>query len=228
MSVEFGEKVEYNIPPTADYRPDLVFNFNTDGMSNKISTVTTSVESPSKPRKLREAEAAKPPTASSSDGNQSATTPLAKPIACKNCNRINFQGTHCKNCQQELVIVDRSVDIKNDKEKLRNAETEEAKSEIAKRVADGLVAEEDTLEADSKTPIEVQDKIPKAQFDSNKRRILQKNLKAKLRDSRMTRSPLTKETEILGKNGKRIAGARKVPVTQMLPVTNSSQPWAPM
>lgn len=155
--------------------------------------------------------------------------PLSKPIACKNCNRINFTGTHCKNCQEELVIVDQLADAKPAASE-EAADAEKAKAEIANRVAEELTNEQEKSEdpSDSKTPIEVQDKIPKTQIDSNKRRILQKNLKAKLRDSRMTRAPLTKETEILGKNGKRIAGARKVPVTQMLPVTNTAQPWSPM
>lgn len=162
----------------------------------------------------------------SDDREIKSNVTLTKPVACSKCNRINFTGPNCKHCSEPLIILDiEEKKPKEDEQKLKDQFNEEVANRLANTVAPTITESPETFSS----AVELKEKIPKKQFDDNKKQILRKNLQAKLKDSRMTRNRLTKETEVLGKNGKRISGARKVPVTQMLPVNaGADKPWKPM
>jgi len=55
-----------------------------------------------------------------------------------------------------------------------------------------------------------------------------RKLRARLRDARSARAPLSAETEVLNKHGKRVVGARRVPVTAQAPLSTPETPYERM
>ena len=144
-----------------------------------------------------------------------------QPIACLKCNTINFTGKECKQCGEDLKVVDEKVqETPAETEEIQNAAAQEGVSELIKEEA-----VEKKAPSAAAAPVSKPTAQPLSGVDKEQAR---RKLRARLRDARSARAPLSAETEVLNKNGKRVVGARRVPVTAQAPLSTPETPYERM
>jgi hypothetical protein len=145
-----------------------------------------------------------------------------QPIACLKCNTINFTGKECKQCGEDLKVVDETVqEIPVEPEEIQETAAQEGVSELIRNEAAKAVPAAATVSPAMGKPT-VQ---PLSGVDKEMAR---RKLRARLRDARSARAPLSAETEVLNKHGQRIVGARRVPVTSQAPLSTPETPYERM
>jgi len=144
-----------------------------------------------------------------------------QPIACLKCNTINFSGDKCKQCGEELKVVSSQAEPAVEPEEIQNAAAQEGVSELIKEGA----VEKKAPAAAAAAPVS---KLVAQPLSGVDKEMARRKLRARLRDARSARAPLTAETEVLNKHGQRITGARRVPVTAQAPLSTPETPYERM
>lgn len=144
-----------------------------------------------------------------------------KAIACLKCNAINFQSSNCKRCGEILSVVD------PDKNRADPQPTEE---EVKNKVTEEVVEQIETENSGTSNNIPAAEK-PES-FASRlaasrpvDKELNRRKLQAKLRDAKMNRAKINAQTEVLDKKGRRINGARRIPVTVTQPMSTPESPF---
>jgi hypothetical protein len=143
-----------------------------------------------------------------------------QPIACLKCNTINFSGDKCKQCGEELKVVSSQAEPAVEPDEIQNAAAQEGVSEMIK---------EETVAKKAPAVTAAPAIKPTAQpLSGVDKEMARRKLRARLRDARSARAPLSAETEVLNKHGKRVVGARRVPVTAQAPLSTPETPYERM
>lgn len=147
-----------------------------------------------------------------------------KPIACIACNTINFSATGpCKSCGEALAVLSKTAEAAPVQQEMTQ---EEAREILADEIAK---ADSETVSPETSgrplPPSSKKASQPSAPVD---RELARRKLQAKLQDARMNRQRLSEITEVRDAKGKRIRGARRVPITETRPMSTPTNPFEAM
>ncbi len=146
-----------------------------------------------------------------------------KAIACLKCNAINFQLDNCKRCGEALTVVGPDKNSDNPQQPTE----EQVKNKVTEEVVEQI--ETENLGSSNNIPAAEKPESFASRLAASRpvdKELNRRKLQAKLRDAKMNRAKINAQTEVLDKKGRRINGARRIPVTVTQPMSTPESPFS--